>query len=59
VDAEMEFAETPEEEFAWLARQANDIMRAHGLTELSLVVENGRAKWKYQVVKSAQGEISL
>jgi cell division protein FtsL len=46
-------------DLAWLARQANDIMRAHGLTELSLVVEGGRAKWKYQVVKRAEGEISL
>lgn len=56
---EGEYAETPEEEFTWLARQANDIMRAHGLTELSLVVENGRAKWRYQVVKKAEGEIAL
>lgn len=52
-----QFGETPEEECKWLARQAGDIMRVHGLVELKLTIENGLAKWTY-VAKGA-GEMKL
>jgi hypothetical protein len=56
---ELAFADNPDDECRWLAQQANDIMRAHALTELRLVVEGGKAKWIYKVVKTGEGEVTL
>ncbi len=50
---------TPKEDLTELARQACNIMKAHQLTELLLTIENGKAKWHYQVSRSDEGEISF
>jgi hypothetical protein len=59
LEEEEEYAENADDECKWLAQQANDIMRAHQLTELRLVVENGKAKWVYKQVKTGEGETTL
>lgn len=54
-----EFADTPEEEIRWLAEQIADIMRAHSLTEVRLEAAHGKVKWRYSIVKTAEGEVSI
>lgn len=54
---EPEYADTPDEECRWLARQGADIMRAHKLTELKLTLENGKAKWTFTA--KGDGEMTL
>lgn len=52
---EEEFASTPEEDLAWLARQAGDIMRQHNLVGVTLtmsvapVTGERSAEWEFEV----------
>jgi len=57
--AEDDFSDSPDEECKWLAQQANDIMRAHGLTELRMVMEGGKARWTFKVVREESGEVTF
>lgn len=58
-DDEEEYANNPDDECLWLAKQAGDVMRAHGLTELRLTVEGGKAHWSYTVMRTGKGEVDL
>lgn len=58
-EEEETYAATPEEELAWLAKQAGDLMRAHSITELQLTVKGARAKWSYSVIRSGEGEADV
>lgn len=40
-------AQTPEEDLAWLAGQARDVMRAHNLSTLAMDVVEGEASWTF------------
>lgn len=54
-EGEEEFASTPEEDLAWLARQAGDIMRQHNLVGVTLtmsvapVTGERSAEWEFEV----------
>lgn len=54
-----ETTKTTKEDLAGLARQAVDIMRAHQLSELTLTIENGKAKWLYTETRIDEGELSF
>jgi hypothetical protein len=48
-----------EEELAEAARQLADTMRAQGLTQLSISIDGGKARWSYKIARSGEGEVTL
>lgn len=49
----------PDEEVASLARLAGDLMRAHGISDLRLVVVAGEADWEFSFTKTNRGSTKV
>ena len=59
-DDESAFALTPEEELAWLVRQARDIMRQHRLVELVLTMTETTGEWEFRVApRTERGSVKF
>lgn len=48
---------TPEEEMAFVARKLAEVIRAHGLTDVSITVTGGEMSWDYRIRR--QGQVKL
>lgn len=48
-----------DEELRQLAMQAREVMRAHGLTGLTVDLDESTAKWSYRIERSGSGEAVL